>query len=184
MKNSRAVNFFHYKTQVYDDEEVTSSQSHEQEEKIKLLKPDGRFLIASSLISIFGFFFMIINLMKAEEEAAKLKQELEDSRAEILCVALVLLIFLGGFIYVWRKGRRLTDENSHQRMEIQRLRAEQADRLDINCIICLDSPREVLINPCGHVCLCHDCSRNIVYDGNKCPICRLNIESVQKAFIS
>ena len=113
-----------------------------------------------------------------------MKQELEDSRAEILCIALVLLIFLGGFIYVWRKGRRLTDENSHQRMEIQRLRAEQADRLDINCIICLDSPREVLINPCGHVCLCHDCSRNIVYDGNKCPICRLNIESVQKAFIS
>ena len=100
MKNSRAVNFFNHETQVYDDEEVTSSLSHEQEEKIKLLKPDGRFIIASSLISIFGFFFMIINLMKAEEEAAKLKQELEDSRAEILCIALVLLIFLGGSIYV------------------------------------------------------------------------------------
>lgn len=37
------------------------------------------------------------------------------------------------------------------------------------CLACLQNPREVALFPCGHVCLCADCSLMIQ---EKCPVCR------------
>jgi len=40
------------------------------------------------------------------------------------------------------------------------------------CVICMDEPSNVLILPCRHLCLCEDCSRSLISNQNKCPICR------------
>jgi E3 ubiquitin-protein ligase MUL1 len=37
------------------------------------------------------------------------------------------------------------------------------------CVICITNPQEIILIPCGHVCLCVDCS--IGYE-LPCPICR------------
>lgn len=48
------------------------------------------------------------------------------------------------------------------------------------CIVC-ENPREVILLPCGHICLCYDCSQAIE---RKCPMCRATIESVNEYFIT
>ncbi|KAK3243075.1 hypothetical protein CYMTET_47217 [Cymbomonas tetramitiformis] len=44
------------------------------------------------------------------------------------------------------------------------------------CIICCDKPFSVALVPCGHVCLCRDCSTCGQLD--RCPICRATVDSV------
>jgi hypothetical protein len=39
---------------------------------------------------------------------------------------------------------------------------------DLNCIICMVKPREIILKPCGHLICCEQCSNMI----NECPICR------------
>lgn len=47
-----------------------------------------------------------------------------------------------------------------------------------NCRICLDNDVEVTLIPCGHFCLCQSCTFGL----KECPICRKNIESVQRTY--
>ena len=36
------------------------------------------------------------------------------------------------------------------------------------CVICLEAPRNAVLLPCRHLCVCDDCLREI----DSCPICR------------
>lgn len=47
------------------------------------------------------------------------------------------------------------------------------DSGDDDCIICLEVKKSKILVPCGHYCLCNNCSNKI----DKCPICRSNITS-------
>jgi len=47
------------------------------------------------------------------------------------------------------------------------------------CVICLDKKADYAIKPCGHLCLCEDCTSAI---GGKCPICRGGMNGVMKIF--
>ena len=40
------------------------------------------------------------------------------------------------------------------------------------CVICLAEPRNTLVMPCRHMCLCADCASMLRQRTNKCPICR------------
>ena len=42
------------------------------------------------------------------------------------------------------------------------------------CAACLDGPRELVLLPCNHFCLCRECCQKV----RRCPICRRNIECV------
>jgi len=53
---------------------------------------------------------------------------------------------------------------------------------DYLCQICLDSPRDCILEPCMHFCLCNGCV--IKLPESKCPICRRKIEFFQNVFIS
>ena len=46
------------------------------------------------------------------------------------------------------------------------------------CLICLTETRNTLIMPCGHLCVCHDCGKNIQTKNYTCPICRGQIGSL------
>lgn len=46
------------------------------------------------------------------------------------------------------------------------------------CVICLDSVREVVCRPCGHLCFCLECA-NATTTALGCPICRQPIERTQ-----
>lgn len=52
------------------------------------------------------------------------------------------------------------------------------------CVVCLDAPARVKLLPCGHVCLCEDCSRTYAIYGARdpsstvyttCPLCRESV---------
>lgn len=52
------------------------------------------------------------------------------------------------------------------------------------CIVCLDHDVEVIILPCGHVCLCQECVNILITSGDKkCPTCRGDIMSVNRCYI-
>ena len=53
-------------------------------------------------------------------------------------------------------------------------------RADFSCSICLENPRSSCLQPCRHVCVCDDCSRDLT----ECPICRAHIDFKEKVYFS
>ena len=53
---------------------------------------------------------------------------------------------------------------------------------DYLCQICLDMPRDCILEPCMHFSLCSRCVSQLIE--SKCPICRRKIEFYQNVFIS
>eukprot|EP01111_Echinosteliopsis_oligospora_P018440 TRINITY_DN8459_c0_g1_i1.p1 TRINITY_DN8459_c0_g1~~TRINITY_DN8459_c0_g1_i1.p1 ORF type:complete len:449 (-),score=75.02 TRINITY_DN8459_c0_g1_i1:4-1350(-) len=47
------------------------------------------------------------------------------------------------------------------------------------CVICWDRKKEVMIDPCGHICLCRGCAKKVTL----CPACRVEISSRRKVFV-
>jgi hypothetical protein len=50
------------------------------------------------------------------------------------------------------------------------------------CLICMDKKTEVLIDPCGHGCLCEECAKEYLKKEDKCPLCREEIEKIYLIF--
>uniref|UniRef100_A0A8D2L4Y1 RING-type domain-containing protein n=1 Tax=Varanus komodoensis TaxID=61221 RepID=A0A8D2L4Y1_VARKO len=50
------------------------------------------------------------------------------------------------------------------------------DQPENACVICLASPRECVLLPCGHVCCCFRCFQAL--PSHTCPICRSRISRV------
>ena len=50
------------------------------------------------------------------------------------------------------------------------------------CIVCFESAIESACIPCGHRCLCKDCSDRFRHPGATCPVCRVEIFMVCKIF--
>jgi hypothetical protein len=57
------------------------------------------------------------------------------------------------------------------------------------CVICCDLPVSIKYDPCKHVCVCESCNNLLSSDTRRgiqlsCPICRTNITTWEKVFIS
>ncbi|XP_045490875.1 mitochondrial E3 ubiquitin protein ligase 1-like [Colias croceus] len=88
--------------------------------------------------------------------------------------------------YMKRRKRRAAEDSMKRQLAAGRRerRAQNRDKglSDVQlCVVCTDNPKEIILLPCGHVCLCEDCSENI---RDNCPICRERIESRAPAFIT
>lgn len=57
----------------------------------------------------------------------------------------------------------------HQREE------DMEERL---CVICLNNDRDTTVLPCRHMCMCHECAKELRKQTSKCPICRNHVESL------
>lgn len=51
---------------------------------------------------------------------------------------------------------------------------------EVRCIVCMENPREVILLPCKHVCLCEDCAEKI---NRKCPVCDKRIEGKRAVYL-
>lgn len=49
-----------------------------------------------------------------------------------------------------------------------------------DCVVCLESPAQVAVIPCGHVCVCTECAQQ----QELCPICRAAVERMLRLFFS
>lgn len=63
---------------------------------------------------------------------------------------------------------------------------EQIGRLETQlehatrCVACLDKPKDTMLDPCGHLCLCEACAAQV----QACPLCRARIRMRRKAYTS
>lgn len=53
------------------------------------------------------------------------------------------------------------------------------DRLIPKCSICLENNCSIVLIPCGHACVCHDCCSSL----RNCPICRRRVSSHQTLYL-
>jgi hypothetical protein len=70
-------------------------------------------------------------------------------------------------------------ESKRRKREVVDLDKEEDDD-DDECKICMEESRTHVLNPCGHWCLCGECSAKV----EKCPICRVKIVSCIRVFKS
>ena len=59
------------------------------------------------------------------------------------------------------------------------------DAEEDQCVMCFDAPKDHVIIPCYHVCVCEACA-NLLTQMSKpsCPICRTAIQHTNKVFHS
>lgn len=97
-------------------------------------------------------------------------------------------LFLGAIMarrYWKNKQQQRLEEQLRQSLETSRQERRQRVRdrdlrEDQICVICNTNAREIILLPCGHVCICEDCSASI---NNNCPICRTEITQKAAAYI-
>eukprot|EP00092_Neocalanus_flemingeri_P093432 GFUD01118753.1.p1 GENE.GFUD01118753.1~~GFUD01118753.1.p1 ORF type:complete len:119 (+),score=23.41 GFUD01118753.1:87-443(+) len=54
----------------------------------------------------------------------------------------------------------------------------------LGCVICMEGTKEVMMDPCGHVCCCRKCASMLSNKGERrCPVCR-GRANVRPVFIS
>ncbi|VVC96616.1 unnamed protein product [Leptidea sinapis] len=116
-----------------------------------------------------------------------------SSSKDFLRILLVLFGSIGAiasgriaYKYIKRRRRKIAEDVMKKQLAAGR-KERRAQNRDKNlsevqlCVVCSENPKEVILLPCGHVCLCEDCSDNIQ---DKCPICRERIDSRAPAFIT
>jgi E3 ubiquitin-protein ligase MUL1 len=101
-------------------------------------------------------------------------------------IAVVVLVVIGRKMYRRKKAEReerKIKEALERTRQKRRALARSSNVQDESqmCVVCLSNPKEVIVLPCGHVCLCEDCSSKITL---QCPVCRTRIESKAAAFIT
>merc|ERR1712002_513852 len=98
----------------------------------------------------------------------------------------LLMMLVSAFlvIFAWDTANKAKEESAQLRDELRRSKAQQMDRSGTRCTVCLDNPREVLLQSCGHVCMCRDCANRVLAGDRSCPICRKFVEKFQPAYIS
>jgi hypothetical protein len=64
-------------------------------------------------------------------------------------------------------------------------RAPQSDAEETQCVVCFDAPKDHLIVPCGHMCVCEACAEQLTKTRTPmCPVCRGPIRETMKVFCS
>jgi len=46
------------------------------------------------------------------------------------------------------------------------------------CVVCYDKDYDVVLAPCGHLCLCGWCAQKIYNSTRECPMCRSHIDNI------
>jgi hypothetical protein len=56
---------------------------------------------------------------------------------------------------------------------------------ETQCVVCMDAPKDHLIVPCGHMCVCAGCAEQLTKTRTPtCPVCREPIQQTVKVFCS
>jgi hypothetical protein len=79
----------------------------------------------------------------------------------------------------WVEFRGLMFEKKDKEKE------EKAKAEALQCRVCLNKPRCMLILPCNHLAICEDCADKVkAAAGPQCPMCRGPIDKTQKVYVS
>jgi hypothetical protein len=81
-------------------------------------------------------------------------------------------------------GEIYEQQNNEKSVEIQTEEKEITIDKQSTCCICTDKPPCMACLPCGHLCLCYNCSIDFATLNQKsCPICRNQFETIKRIFV-
>jgi hypothetical protein len=90
------------------------------------------------------------------------------------------------------KRQQKEEEMAALTLRLQQMQAElgsgsgtpQPDEDETLCVLCLDAPKDHIIAPCGHQCVCEACAEKLKEARSPlCPFCRTPIHSTFKVFV-
>jgi hypothetical protein len=89
------------------------------------------------------------------------------------------------------KRQQLEEEASALMLRLQQVQAElgsgsgtpQLDEEETQCVVCFDAPKDHILVPCGHQCVCGACAEQLTRTRTPtCPVCREPIRETVKVF--
>lgn len=79
--------------------------------------------------------------------------------------------------------RQYIDKNIKDEIELSTIKTDlEKSQKYSNCVICYKNKKDILLEPCNHLCLCNDCSKELIIHNNRCPICRELISNSKKIY--
>ena len=160
-------------------------------------------VLTTSIIGAF-FIYQLLELFLVRDTSYGVKDRMNDNILLFLFSLPYLYDFMAGvFNYMFLK--KISDYMKYQLQskemlldfdkDIKNLRKRYSNKdvdkhlqscPDKMCIICIDSERDTIMNPCGHVVCCFSCTEKVFSNKQfsknnaRCPICRKNIQSFKK----
>lgn len=97
-------------------------------------------------------------------------------------------LLIGGIVFrrYWKDKteQRMAEELKQSLAASRKERRQRVRDIDLRedqlCVVCRTNPREIILLPCGHVCICEDCADDIT---DYCPVCRTKITQKTAAYI-
>jgi len=81
-------------------------------------------------------------------------------------------------------ARRLSEKEAQAKKLAEQLQQVESSKA---CIICTSEQANCLFSPCGHVCCCVECAKQIAENAEEkariCPICRQRVRKRQKVYL-
>merc|ERR1712215_47179 len=97
----------------------------------------------------------------------------------------LLLVGLGvGAVFAWLYVRNKSSEVAPEEVDLLDRSSEIAVPDTLECVICMEGMKEVMMEPCGHVCICRNCALTLRTNNRlRCPVCRASSD-FRTVFIS
>jgi len=96
---------------------------------------------------------------------------------------------------VYRESKSLSQGDHDQALKELNLTAAQFEGMkklkskspggggESECVVCLDKPKDHVITPCMHLCLCEDCVATYSKKNAKCPLCSKRVVKIMRIFV-
>jgi hypothetical protein len=78
-------------------------------------------------------------------------------------------------------------------LQLQQMRAQMGSSVappvashpeETQCVVCMDAPKDHILVPCGHQCVCEACAEKLMKARSAlCPFCRTPISTTVKVFV-
>ena len=127
------------------------------------------------------------NVVTLSEELSSAHMLIEDLRVNSKRLMIFSGVFaLGAWLYIRKLDRDLLDHDDMEEDDDGCDADNHDDEYEslmipesVECIVCMERAREVMMEPCGHVCICRVCADTMRLPGGrvKCPVCRIRAET-------
>ncbi|PAA65561.1 hypothetical protein BOX15_Mlig016736g2, partial [Macrostomum lignano] len=110
----------------------------------------------------------------------------QSMSGRIIVGAIVLVVSVGASVYYYLRSRRPQAQAQAQGLSLSLSSSSRGDTKEVSeqlqCVVCLDRERNIMLQPCNHFCLCDACHQRL--KRRVCPICNRPIASVLPVFVS
>uniref|UniRef100_A0A915MBR8 RING-type E3 ubiquitin transferase n=1 Tax=Meloidogyne javanica TaxID=6303 RepID=A0A915MBR8_MELJA len=96
-----------------------------------------------------------------------------DQSAALILKPLKQKLFANGIVYLLQEIFGIENKENGEN-------SLMAEENGAECIICMANPRDTMILPCRHLCICNGCAETLRYKLNNCPICRSPFKALLK----